>query len=207
MLSSTLIYVIIALALGVIFVRRRVSALSLMAAQSIVLGAGALSLAGSHSDAELVAGIVLVCKGIVLPALIYVLVRRTPETRAVATASGQLVRFGVAAAVAICAVWLTPHLGLHDVYAERAAVALILIGITIVVFRRPVMFHLLGLIVAENGVALLTVSVPGGGIAYVVEIGALFDLVAVVVVAATFAVEIYSALGTGDSDQLRGLHD
>ena len=101
---------------------------------------------------------------------------------------------------------MTPRLGLGDVHAERAAVALVLVGIAIVVARRPVLFQLLGLIVAENGVSLLAVSVPGG-LSYVVELGALFDLAVVVAVAAAFATRIHDELGTGDTELLRGLRD
>ena len=54
-----------------------------------------------------------------------------------------------------------------------------LVGIAIVVARRPGVLQLLGLIVAENGLSLLAVSVPGG-LSYVVELGALFDLALVV---------------------------
>ena len=97
-------------------------------------------------------------------------------------------------------------LGLGNSHTEHAAVALVLIGIAIVVARRPLLFQLLGLIVAENGLALLAVSVPGG-LSYVVEIGALFDLAMVVTVAAAFAHRIHVELGTGDTERLGGLRD
>jgi hydrogenase-4 membrane subunit HyfE len=132
--------------------------------------------------------------------------RRTRETRLVVAANGALTRLAAAGAIALGAVWLTPGLGLGDVHAERAAVAVVLVGITIVVARRPVLFQLLGLIVAENGVSLLAVSVHGG-LSYVVELGALFDLAVVVAVAAAFATRIHDQLGTGDTELLRGLRD
>ncbi len=81
-----------------------------------------------------------------------------------------------------------------------------LIGIAIVIARRPLLFQLIGLIVAENGLTLLAISVPGG-LSYVVELGALFDLALVVTVAAAFARKIHSELGTGDTSLLRGLRD
>ena len=106
----------------------------------------------------------------------------------------------------LCAAWLTPRLGVGSASTERAALAVVLIGITIVVTRRPILFQLIGLIVAENGVALLAVSVPGG-LSYVVDLGALFDLAVVVAVAAAFATRIHTELGTGDTELLRGLRD
>lgn len=205
-MSAGLVDLIVALALGVIVVRRRSVAICLLAAQSLALGIGALSLGGGHSGNALVAAIVLLSKAAVLPVLLYVLMRRTREMRLVVAAYGPLVRLAGAGAVAVAAGWLTPRLGLGDLHTEHAAVALVLIGIAIVVARRQVLFQLLGLIVAENGVALLAVSVHGG-LSYVVELGALFDLAVVVAVAAAFATRIHEQLGTGNTEMLRGLRD
>jgi hydrogenase-4 component E len=85
-------------------------------------------------------------------------------------------------------------------------VAVVLVGIAIVVARRPAFLQMLGLIVAENGLSLLAVSVPGG-LSYVVELGALFDLALVVTVAVAFTQRIHLELGTGDTELLRGLRD
>lgn len=205
-MSTGLVDLIVALGLAVIVVRRRSLAIALLATQSLALGIGALSVADGHSGSELVAAVVLLGKAAVLPMLLYALMRRTRETRLVVAANGPLMRLAGAGAVALCAGWLTPRLGLGDVHAERAAVALVLVGIAIVVARRPVLFQLLGMIVAENGVALLAISVPGG-LSYVVELGALFDLAVVVAVAAAFATRIHDVLGTGDTELLRGLRD
>jgi hydrogenase-4 component E len=204
--STGLVDLIVALALGVIVVRRRSVAICLLAAQSLALGVGALSLAGGRSGSELVAAIVLLSKAAVLPVLLYALMRRTRETRPIVAANGPLIRLAAAGAVVLAAVWLTPRLVPGDLHAQRAAVALVLVGISIVVTRRPVLFQLLGLVVAENGVSLLAVSVHGG-LSYVVEIGALFDLAVVVAVAAAFATRIHDELGTGNTEMLRGLRD
>ena len=136
-------------------------AIGLVAAQSLALGIGALGLAGGRSGDYLVASFVLLTKAVVLPVLLYALIRRTPEPRLVVAANGPLVRLAGAGAVALCAGLLMPPLGLGDPHIEHAAVALVLVGIAIVVARRPLLFQLLGLIVAENGLALLAVSVPG----------------------------------------------
>jgi hypothetical protein len=46
-----------------------------------------------------------------------------------------------------------------------------------------------------------------GGLSYVIELGALFDLALVVTVAAAFAHRIHGELGTGNTELLRGLRD
>lgn len=205
-MSTGLVDLTVALALGVIVVRRRSVAICMLAVQSLALGVGALSIADERSGSALVAAIVLLGKAAVLPVLLYALMRRTREARLVVAANGPLIRLAAAGAIVLGAAWLTPRLGHGDQHAERAAVALVLIGISIVVARRPVLFQLLGLIVAENGVSLLAISVHGG-LTYVVELGALFDLAVVVAVAAAFVTRIYDELGTGDTELLRGLRD
>ncbi|HEX7610833.1 MAG TPA: hypothetical protein VF380_09185 [Solirubrobacteraceae bacterium] len=204
-MNGVLVTTMLVIGLAVIIVRRRSAGILLLAAQSLALGAIAIDLADGHSRDFLVAG-VLLGKAIVLPALLYALIRRTREARPVAAVAGPMLRLAAAGAVALCAVLLIPPLGLDDPHTEHTAVALVLVGITIVVLRRPILFQLLGLIVAENGLSLLAVSVPGG-LSYVVEFGALFDLALIVTVAAAFVQRIHTDLGTGDTEQLRGLRD
>ena len=204
-MSSALVTVILVLGLSVIVVRRRSIAIALVGAQSFALGLGALGLAGGRSEL-LVAGTVLLTKAMVLPAALLFVMGRTREPRLVAPAAGPLLRLAGAGAVALLAVLLVPPLGLTDPHTEHTAVALVLVGIAIVVARRPAFFQLLGLIVAENGLSLLAISVPGG-LTYVVELGALLDLTLVVTVAAAFTHRIHYELGTGDTELLRGLRD
>jgi hydrogenase-4 component E len=204
--SDALVIAILLLGAGVIVVRRRTFAIALIAAQSLALGVGALVLASERSDEFLIASLVLLTKALLLPALLLVALRRTREPRLVAPAATALARLGGAGAVALAAAMLVPPLGLGDPLVERTSVGLVLIGIAIVVARRPAFLQLMGVIVAENGLALLAVSVPGG-LSYVIELGALFDLVLVVVVAAAFTERIHLELGTGDTELLRGLRD
>lgn len=205
-MSGALVAAMLVVGIGVIVVRRRSAAIALIALQSLLLGIGALDLAAERSADFLVASVVLLTKAAVLPALLLVVMRRTREPRLVAPAAPALVRLAGAGAVALAAAALVPPLGLGDTQTEHIGVALVLVGIAIVVARRPAFFQLLGLIVAENGLSLLAVSVPGG-LSYVVELGALFDLVLVVTVAAAFAQRIHTGLGTGDTELLRGLRD
>jgi len=204
--NSALVTAILLCGLGVIVVRRRSAAIALVAAQSLALGVGALGLASGRSSDFLVASVVLLAKAVALPALLLVVMRRTREPRLVAPAAPALARLAGAGALAFAAVALVPPLGLGDAHTEHTAVALVLVGIAIVVARRPAFLQLIGLIVAENGLSLLAVSVPGG-LSYVVELGALFDLALVVTVAVAFTQRIHLELGTGDTELLRGLRD
>lgn len=203
--NGVLVTAMLGLGLAIIVVRRRSVGIALLAAQSLALGTLALNLASGRSGDFWVAGLLL-SKAIILPVLLYLLVGRTPEARPVAAPAGPMVRLAAAGAVALCAVVLIPPLGLGAPHTEHTAVALVLVGLAIVIARRPLLFQVLGLIVAENGLSLLAVSVPGG-LSYVIEFGALFDLALIVTVAAAFVQRIHSDLGTGDTEMLRGLRD
>jgi hydrogenase-4 membrane subunit HyfE len=205
-MNGALVTAIMGLGFAVIVVRRRSIAIWLVAAQSLALGVGALGLAGGRSGDFLVASLVLMTKAVAIPLLLIAVIRRTREAGLIVAPRGPMVRLAGAGAVALLAVALVPRLGLTDARTEHAAAALVLVGIAIVVARRPAFFQLLGLIVAENGLSLLAVSVPGG-LSYVIELGALFDLALVVTVAAAFASRIHGELGTGNTELLRGLHD
>jgi hydrogenase-4 component E len=204
--NGILVAVILLLGAAVIVVRRRTVAIALVSAQSLVLGAGALQVASEHSGELLTAGIVLITKAIALPLLLLAVIRQTREPRLVAPAIPGLVRLAGAGAVALAVTMLVSPMGLGDQDTEHVAITLVLLGVAIVAARRPAFLQLMGVIVAENGVALLAVSVPGG-LSYVVELGALVDLVLVVVVAAAFTQRIHLELGTGDTELLRSLRD
>jgi len=205
-MSDAAIAALVVLGFGVMLVRRRSLATLLVAAQAMLLGVAALSLAGGRPTAFLVAAALLLTRAVALPALLVFPRRRTPEPSLVPPATTVVVRLLVATVVAFVAVAAIPPLGLGDPPAERGAMALLCLGIAIVVMRRPALLQVLGILVAENGVYLLAISVPGG-LPSVIELGVLFDLVLVVTVAAAFTQKIHAELGTGDTDLLRGLRD
>lgn len=205
-MSGGLVTIILGLGLAVTGVRRRTVGIALVAAQSLALSVGAFTLAAGRSASFLVASAVLAIKAIVLPLLLRALQRRTREPRLVPAVRGPLSRLAAASALALLAAVTVPTISHTGAYVEHAAIALVLIGITIVASRRPALHQLLGLIVAENGCSLLAVAVPGG-LSYVIEMGALFDLVLVVTVAAAFVQRIHLLLGTGNTELLGGPRD
>ena len=204
-MSAATIAALVALGFGVMLVRRRSFATILLTAQSLLLGIAALTLAEGEGGL-FVAGLILVVRACALPALLVGIRRRTPEPGPVTPANTVVVRLFVAAVVALAAVAAVPPLGLADPAAEHGAIALLCLGIAIVAMRRPALLQVLGILVAENGVYLLALSVAGG-LPVVIELGVLLDLALVVTVAAAFAQRIHGALGSGDTDLLRGLRD
>lgn len=206
MVSPAAITALVVLGFAVMLVRRRGIATLLVSAQAMLLGIAALSLAGDRRADFLVAAIILLVRAVALPALLAFTRRRTPEPYLVVPATTVVARLVLAAAVVLIAAASIPPLGLGDRAAEHGAVALLSLGIAIVVMRRPALLQVLGILVAENGIYLLAISVPGG-LPFVIELGVLFDLVLVVTVAAAFTHKIHGEVGSGDTDLLRVLRD
>lgn len=196
----------VALGLATVVVRRRSVAIALVAAQSLLISSIALSLAPGRSPEFLVAALVLVVKTVLLSALLSVAVLRTREARPVRAGVDPLVRMGIALAAVLAANVLIPPLPNLDPTAHQSSLAVICAGLATVVLRRATIVQLVGLLVAENGVALASVSIHGG-MPVVIELGALFDLALVVSVAIAFHDRIFKLLGTGDSALLRELRD
>jgi hydrogenase-4 component E len=203
--STATITALVALGFGVMLVRRRSFAIWLLTAQSLLLGVAALTLADGGSGL-LVAGAILVVRAIAFPALLSLARRRTPEPGPVAPATTVVARLLVATAVSLVAAASVPPLGLGDAAAEHGAIVLLCLGIAIVIMRRPALVQVLGILVAENGVYLLAISVQGG-LPFAIELGVLLDLALVVTVAAAFAQRIHGAIGSGDTDLLKGLRE
>lgn len=205
-MSTIAITILVVLGFAVMLTRRRSVATALVAAQALVLGIAAISVTGDRPAGFLIAAIILAVRAAALPLLLVFTRRRTPEPYLVVPATTVLVRLVLAAVVVLIATASIPPLGLVDHAAEHGAVALLVLGIAIVATRRPALLQVLGILVAENGVYLLAISVPGG-LPFVIELGVLFDLVLVVTVATAFTQKIHAEVGSGDTDLLRGLRD
>jgi hydrogenase-4 component E len=204
--SQPAVSALVILGFGVLLARRRSLAILLLAAQALLLGGVAIGLAG-ESRADLVAAaLILVVRGVTLPALLMAARRRTPEPGPVVPTTTVVVRLLAATALSFAAVAATPPLGLGQPAAEHGAVALLALGLAIVIMRRPALLQLLGILVAENGVYMLAIAAPGG-VPFAIELGVLFDLVLIVAVAVAFSQKIYGEVGSGDTDLLRGLRD
>jgi hydrogenase-4 component E len=194
------------LAFAVLLVRRRSVALLLTAGQSLLIAAAALTTIPGRTREYLAAAVILVVRGVVVPTVLGLSLRRTREVRRIAPGMTTPMRFvvGVAATVAITA--LVPSLGLSTPAAEHASVGLVVLGITTVMLRRPTLFQILGLLMAENGLAVAAVSVSGG-VPVVIELGVLVDLLLLVMVATAFHERIFGHFGSGNTALLRELRD
>jgi hydrogenase-4 component E len=199
--------VLVLLGFTVVAARRRSVGIALAAAQSMALGALAVADAvGAHGGSLALAVVILVARGLVLPGLLLLVVRGTREPGRVSSERAAGSRLVLAIAAVAVAVAFVPSFGLRGAGAEQAAVALLVLGLVIAATRQAVVFQALGFLVAENGVYLAGLSVPGG-VPAALELALLFDLLVVLAVVAAFGARIHELFGSSDTTLLRDLRD
>ena len=197
-------WIMVALALGVVVVRRRSIAVGLVTAQALLLAIVALAEGRTGENAAAAAALAL--RALVLAAFFWLLVSRTREERPVRAGAAHLARAGSAVGLALALVWLMPTFGLESAAAERAALSVVAFGLVAVATRNATLFQVLGIVVVENGLALAALALPGTS-SLVIEIGVTLDLLLVAVVAGVFHERIFAELGSGDAARLRTLRD
>jgi hydrogenase-4 membrane subunit HyfE len=197
--SGTLAWVLVAVGLSVVSVRRRSVAVGLVTLQALLLVVVALN------EGHVVPALALVVRALGLAALFLFLVARTREPRPVRAGAAPLVRAGVAITFALALTWLVPRIGLASRDVERAVLALVAFGIATTALRRATLFQVLGIVLVENGLALAALKLPGAST--LIEVGVAFDLALVALVAGVFHERIFAEFGAGDSAALRSLRD
>ena len=198
-MSGALVWLLVALGLGVVIVRRRSLAVALVTAQALVLAVNA-------AQDKAAPAAVLAIRAVALGTLLLLVVSRTREPRPVRAGIAPIARAGLAVGFALALTWLVPSIGLESRNAERGVLALIAFGITAAATRRATLFQVLGIVLCENGLALAALELPGGS-STAIELGVAFDLTLVAVVAAVFHEKIFAEFGAGDTAALRSLRD
>ncbi len=203
-MSGGATWLLVALGLGVIVVRRRSIAVTLVTAQAIVIALAAIDHASSAD--EVAGAAVLAFRALGLAALLLLVVSRTREPAPVRPAVTPLARAGLGVALALTLVGLVPTVGLVSRSSEQAAIALIAFGAVAVATRRATLLQVVGIVLVENGLALAAIEFPGAS-SLVIEVGITLDLVLIVVVATVFHERIFREFGAGDTAALRALRD
>jgi len=195
----------VALGLGVVVVRRRSVALTLVTAQSLLLASVALWRTSGHLELLPAAGGLLL-RAVAIATILGIGIARTRESRPVRAGIEPMARAVIALAAVLAIPALVPSLGFGDQNAQRAAIALGVLGIVIALTRRATILQILGIIVAENGATLAALS-ASNAVPDVIGLGVIFDLLLIAVVATAFHTRIFGQFGSGDTAHLRELHD
>lgn len=183
-----------------------------LAVQGVALALVALTLGLRGHDAGLVvvAGLVLAAKGVVVPTLITRVVRHdvgSRETQPLVNVPASLVAAGVLIFLAFAA--SRSVTALADSATGRLipyGMAAMLIGFFALATRRKAVSQIVGLLLVDNGIALVA-FLATAGVPLIVELGASLDVLLVVVVLQVLATQMRLRLGSFDLDQLAELHD
>lgn len=193
--------------------RRDLRALvTLLALQGAALATVAAVLAVHDGDVGLgvVAGVVLVAKGFVIPGLLGRVVRGDPGSRETAPLVNVPASLVTAAVLVVVAYLVAGRLTALAPGALTRLVPLglatVLVGFFVLVTRRKAVSQIVGLLLVDNGVALVAFLLTAG-VPLLVELGASMDVLLVVVVLQVLATTLRTRFGPVDLDLLRELHD
>ncbi len=186
------------------------SYIAAFACQSAALSGVTALVASFSGDAMLylVAGLLLLLKGIAIPRLLKNMERRfggERETRPYVNAAASVL---VAALLVMVAYIITrPLVAISDLPTRGAmplAMGLVFVGLFIVVSRKKALTQIIGFLMLENGIALLAV-LGTYGIPLIVELGVFLDLLMGFLVMQVFVYRIHETFESLDVEQLSRL--
>lgn len=180
--------------------------------QGIALSAVAGVLAWHEHDLGLAvtALLVLVVKGAVVPWLLRRVVQRDPRSREASPLINVPASLVSAAVLIVVSYAVSAKLtALDPSVASRLVplgVATVLVGYFLLVTRRRAISQIVGLLLVDNGIALVTFLLTAG-VPLIVELGSALDVLLVVVVLQVLVVNASDRLGSFEVDEMRELHD
>ena len=183
-----------------------------LAVQGAALACVAIVIGLHEHDAGLIVVglLVLGAKAVVVPLLIGRVVRHDPNSRetdplvnvpASLVAAGALTFLAFAATRSVTS--LVPTTAGRLIPLGLAAM---LVGFFALVTRRKAVSQIVGILLVDNGVALVA-FLATAGVPLLVELGASLDVLLAVIVLRVLAIQLRSRLGSFDLDQLTELHD
>jgi hydrogenase-4 component E len=155
-----------------------------------------------------VAGALLLLKGIALPALLRKMVLRVAAGTRIAPYVNTETSLLIAGLLVLFAYVLARPLMLVSQLPTReglpVAMALVFISLFIIVSRRKAITQIIGFLMLENAIALLA-AVGTGGVPLLVELGVFLDALMVFLVMQVFVYHIHETFDTVDVEQLQRL--
>jgi len=188
------------------------SLIRVVALQGVALGAVALVLGVHQDDAGLIAtaAVVLLIKGVAMPLLLTrasaggVLAR---ESRPLVNVPASLVASAILIVVAFASARGVAHfVGTTAGALVPVGVATLLIGFFVLVARRRPLSQMVGLLLVDNGIALVAFLCTAG-VPFLIELGVSLDVLLGVVVLMVLAQRLRTEFGELDLDELTELHD
>jgi hydrogenase-4 component E len=189
-------------------------AIWLVAVQAMLLSAAVVGVGVATGSSHLVLGglLTLASRGVAVPLILGRILRASPVRIERNPYLGPRVSLVVAIAIVFAATIAVDSATLGgsasgSINAARAlpaSVAEVLTGLFIAMTRRKGLSIVVGLLIFENGLALTAFSLTYG-MPFVVELGATFDLLLVLVAVGVYARRMLTVFGSLSSDQMRNL--
>ncbi len=199
-------------AVGVLWLSTVRTVVHVVAVQGWALGAVAATLGLHGRDAGLVAAgtVVVAIKGVVVP----ILLRRIDAHDATAREQRPLVNVPaslVMSAALILLAFASTRVVSRVVGGTTGSLvplgfATLLIGFLVLVARRRPAFQIVGLLLVDNGIALVAFLITAG-VPFLIELGVSLDVLLGVVVLMVLAQRMRHQFGDIDLDELQELHD
>ena len=203
---------VLVMSFATLWLRRLLTVGRVIAAQGVALAAVALVLGLHEHDIELitVAVTVAVLRGLVLPRLILQTVRAGGEHREVEPLMNVPASLLTAALLTMVAYATTRNVvALSDtpqVQAMPLGIAVALIGLLLIVTRRKAVMQIIGVLMLDNGIALV-MFLGTSGVPLAVELGVAADVLLAIFILQVLTTRIRTKFGGTDVGQLQELCD
>ena len=204
--------VVLVSAFVVVWRRGLIAIVRSLTVQGVALAAVALLLGLHTRDLEpvVVAVLLLVLKGAVLPGVLLRVVRSSDDTREAKPLVNVPASLLAGAALTLVAYATTTALVALDPSPQTKAIpigiAVALIGFFVLVTRRKAVTQIVGFLLVDNGIALVALLATAG-VPLIVELGVALDVLLAVLVLQVLATRMRAKFGALDLDLLRELHD
>ncbi len=149
-------------------------------------------------------------KGIVVPAILFAVIRRTKINRITTAGSSQVHSLLLSILALAASASLTYFVAdstdqVHVVFFSVALYSL-LSGLVLIVLRTRIFSHLVGFLVIENGVFLFSTAI-GVEMPHLINIGIMLDILISILMLGIFLTKIDSRIHSDDTDRLTHVKD
>lgn len=150
----------------------------------------------------------LLFKGILVPWLLFAVIRRTKINRIAASGTSQFNSLVLSLAALVASISVTYCIAEETINLVFFGVALyaLLSGLILIVVRTRIFSHMVGFLVIENGVFLFSMAV-GVEMPSMIEIAIMLDILISILMLGLFLTKIGARFRIGDTDLLTNVKD
>ena len=150
----------------------------------------------------------LLFKGILVPWLLFAVIRRTKINRIAASGTSQFNSLVLSLAALVASISVTYCIAEETINLVFFGVALyaLLSGLILIVVRTRIFSHMVGFLVIENGVFLFSMAV-GVEMPSMIEIAIILDILISILMLGLFLTKIGARFRIGDTDLLTNVKD